>query len=357
MLTLYRRHSQDCPNCADPYIKKDGKPGCPMWVRGVKDGVPVKYSLKTRSWEAAAEKIKPKPVQGPARPTKAIAEAAEAYEKDVVKRLAPSTYRKHHYLMEAFQDYCRKRFLKTLDQLTTENLREFRHTWADKDRTARKKLERLRSFLKFAIDSGWMEKDPTRSIAIRKAAPAPTLPFSKEEMGKILDACCDSWTLAFVLTLRYTGLRISDVSLLKDSHFDGRRVFLHQTKTGEPVWVPVPPIVADALKRLTPRGGYFFLRGESTKLETVTDLWRRQLKAVFKTAGISGGHPHRFRDTAACEWLMAGVPIEEVATLLGHASIAVTQKSYAPWIRGRQERLEKIIAETFEAPKLQLVKK
>src|SRR5579885_1863825 len=119
MLTLYRRHCQDCPNRADPYLKKDGKPGCPMWVRGVKDGQPVKYSLKTRSWETAEAKIKDKPVRAAIHERKAILEAIAAYEEDAKKRLAPSTYRKHHYLMGSLRDYCRKRFLKTLDQFTT----------------------------------------------------------------------------------------------------------------------------------------------------------------------------------------------------------------------------------------------
>jgi len=64
-------------------------------------------------------------------------------------------------------------------------------------------------------------------------------------------------------------------------------------------------VVFPALK---PIGGYLFLRGESTRLDTCTDLWRRQLAHVFKHAGISNGHPHRFRDTFAVELLQSGVP-------------------------------------------------
>ena len=37
---------------------------------------------------------------------------------------------------------------------------------------------------------------------------------------------------------------------------------------------------------------------------------------------------------------MRGVPLERVSILLGHKSIKVTERHYAPWIRARQEQLE-----------------
>jgi integrase len=47
-----------------------------------------------------------------------------------------------------------------------------------------------------------------------------------------------------------------------------------------------------------------------------------------------------FRDTLAVELLLAGVPIEQVSILLGHKSIRVTERHYAPWVSARQEQLE-----------------
>ncbi|MGA7852659.1 MAG: hypothetical protein WCA15_04980 [Candidatus Acidiferrales bacterium] len=34
------------------------------------------------------------------------------------------------------------------------------------------------------------------------------------------------------------------------------------------------------------------------------------------------------------------MPIEEVAVLLGHSDIKITQRHYNPWVRARQEQLE-----------------
>ena len=47
---------------------------------------------------------------------------------------------------------------------------------------------------------------------------------------------------------------------------------------------------------------------------------------------IEGGHPHRFRDTFAASLLLKGVSIESVSKLLGHASIKVAERHYAPWV-------------------------
>jgi hypothetical protein len=46
------------------------------------------------------------------------------------------------------------------------------------------------------------------------------------------------------------------------------------------------------------------------------------------------------RDTFAFELLLAGVPIERVSILLGHQSVRITEKHYAPWVRSRQDQLE-----------------
>jgi len=41
------------------------------------------------------------------------------------------------------------------------------------------------------------------------------------------------------------------------------------------------------------------------------------------------------------------VPLERVAILLGHSSIKVTEKHYAPWVRERQEQAEADVKRTW----------
>ena len=73
-------------------------------------------------------------------------------------------------------------------------------------------------------------------------------------------------------------------------------------------------------------------------------VWRKRLADVFKKAKIKNGHSHRFRDTLAVSLLQAGVSLEDVSTLLGHQSLRITQKHYSPWVKTRQDALDKAVA-------------
>jgi Phage integrase family len=68
---------------------------------------------------------------------------------------------------------------------------------------------------------------------------------------------------------------------------------------------------------------------------------------LCKIAGVQGGHPHRFRDTLAVELLLDGMPIERVSVLLGHSSVKITERHYAPWVQARQTQLESDLARAW----------
>jgi len=130
---------------------------------------------------------------------------------------------------------------------------------------------------------------------------------------------------------------------------DGK-LFLHeQHKTKVPVCVPLPPTALDALLiqgRLSANRKYFFWTGAGAR-ESAVSNWKRTLYRIFELAEVTGGHTHRFRDTFAVDLLMHGVPLESVSVLLGHRSIRVTERSYAPWVKARLERLEELVRSTW----------
>lgn len=59
------------------------------------------------------------------------------------------------------------------------------------------------------------------------------------------------------------------------------------------------------------------------------------------------GPPHRFRHTSVRILLEKGVPIPDVAEVIGDTE-EVLRTHYAAWIPGRQQRLSKILQDTFE---------
>ena len=74
------------------------------------------------------------------------------------------------------------------------------------------------------------------------------------------------------------------------------------------------------------------------------------------TAGHQGGGrrgqalppAHMFRDTFTVKMLLAGVPIDRVSLLLGHASVKITEKSYSPFVKARQVQLQESVRNAWK---------
>jgi integrase len=220
-----------------------------------------------------------------------------------------------------------------------------------------KKFERLRSFFLFCENNGW-SGNPCKGLKPPKVQQNPTLPFTQEEIGKILGGCEIFGTLgryraanrnrvrAMVLLLRYSGLRIRDAVMLERRQIQNGRVFLRTAKTGTQVYLPLPDFVVAEMESLKQFPDRFFWNG-SGKIESAVGVWERTMKRLFEIAGIEGGHCHRFRDSFSVALLEKGVSIETVAVLLGHSDIRVTQKHYAPFVQTRQALLEEAVRRTW----------
>ena len=151
---------------------------------------------------------------------------------------------------------------------------------------------------------------------------------------------------AFLLVLRYTGLRIRDVVTLKRSAVKDGRIFVRTQKTGVQVLVPVPPAVIEALNEVPIISiEYLFWSGSGLPKSCVAD-WQRSLRKLFKLAGVEKAHAHRFRSTMAVELLKCGTPVDSVAAILGNTA-RIVEKHYSPWVQSRQLLLEEFVKKTW----------
>ena len=135
------------------------------------------------------------------------------------------------------------------------------------------------------------------------------------------------------MLLRYSGLRISDGVFIDKTRFSGSTVRLYTAKTGTHVSVPLPDKVVEAMKGIN----YSFIENPEAKAKHAVGSYQRSLRRM--ECGVSDLHAHRLRDTFAVELLVKGVPISDVSVLLGHSSVKITEKHYAPWVKARQDRL------------------
>ncbi len=327
---------------------------CPLWATGTLEGAPYRKSLKTRSFERA-EQLKREIENGnkPEPPRSiTINDALAAFIKDCESRnLTPKTLAKYRTLETRLADFSSKDEL--LRNWNHDRIAAFRATWKLSPLTVSKELGHLRTFFNFCIDREWITKNPAKTIKAPHLKVNPRLPFSEKEIQNILAQAKDDRELAFLLTLRHTGLRIGDASLLKVSHLSGSRVYLYTTKAGTPVSILLPDSLLGLLKKIPPRGGYFFIRGKSNHPHTASDLWRKRIKAICKKVGIVPDHPHRFRHSLAADLLSKGVSVENVAAILGN-SPAIVVKHYSQWISSRQDALDSALRSTWK-PALQII--
>ena len=375
MLTIFRRHRTGCPHKSRRYRRCQ----CAIWIEGsIGEEKVARRSLNLTSWEAAEDYVRESNRTGKLGGTTfshvPISEAVELYLCDVRARVRASTVRLHRVLLQdQLLTWSELQGFRYLKQLDVKAIIEFRAGWTCAPMTALKKFERLRSFFRFCEDAGWILKSPATPLKPPKVDTPPTLPFTDEEVARIIETGRNfkirgsygranaTRVLAFIYVLRYAGLRISDAAgLAKDRLSPDGKLFLHmQRKTRVPVFVPLPPFVVSVLREQAAQSvhpQYFFWTGVGT-IESACASWKRTLYRIFELADVQGGHAHRFRDTFAVDLLLHDVSLENVAELLGHTSTKVTEKSYAPWVAARQARLEEAVRRTWpeDTPTLKLV--
>ena len=327
---------------------------CPVWVQGTLRGKPLRKSLDVRSWEAGQRIVRDWEAGGNTEvPT--IDEAARRLVADMRSRgLSEDTNAKFEILKS---ELCARFSGISVSSITSDDLASYRETWKVRPSTARKKLERLRSFFKFCVDRDWMAKNPASALKYPKETPIEKKPYEKDELERI------DWAIplfpakgiygdgnrerikAFVLVLRWTGLRIRDAVQLKRSSVRDGRIFLRTHKNQKPIKLVLHPSVKVALQKVENPGDYFFWSGVGNVKSCIGD-WQRTLRRLGKIAGVHV-HAHRWRHTFATDLLSKGVPVSEVAAILGN-STRIVEKHYAQWIESRQTALEEAVKKAWK---------
>ncbi len=380
MLTLYRRHLKRCSKTDDRYWKRCS---CPMWVEGTVNGTYIRRSLQTASWERAqnlAHEIEsaddPKAAPEKKEEPVTIKQAVDEYLADArARNLAESTLSKLETIFrKQFLAWTKSEGYTLLRELDLRAVQSFRATWRDGGLAKKKKQERLTGFFWFCIRAGWITQSPTLNLKRITVQQMPTDYFPREEYNEIIDGTYrlddglergydvekrGQRIRALVQLLRWSGLRIRDAVTLERARLQSNDdLLLYQAKTGVPVYVPLPHEVAEDLRNVPegpkPNPRYFFWSGNGDPKSAVAD-WQRAFRRLFEVAGLESPDgtrkrcfPHMFRDTFAVEMLLAGVPIDQVSILLGHKSVKITEKHYAPFVKARQEQLAASVRQAWQ---------
>lgn len=301
-------------------------------------------------------------VVDPANAGKTLADAISTFMASLKDRnTSAAVQAKYRILLDGkLLPWARAHRYTMLSDMTLDRLAAFRQSWPYAPRTKALAQSRLRAFFEWCKRREYVARNPAEELERIRVDVAPTMPFSPSEMTAILNAARTLAKVgrygptsyarlpALVLVMRWTGLRISDAATLPWSAVVGNKVFVYTQKTGVPVYVPVPPIVTEALNALprTTDDTHIFWTGRG-KPRSAATIWDRMLRRAFREAKLPDAHSHRFRDTFAVGLLLTGVELADVSVLLGHKSIRVTQAHYSPWILARQQRLESAVVASW----------
>jgi site-specific recombinase XerD len=215
-----------------------------------------------------------------------------------------------------------------------------------KPRTLAVMLSDLRSFFRYLTMEGLVPGSLVGQIPRIRVRPDARVPdvWRAEDIAALLAAIDRGSPLgkrdyAIVLLAARLGMRVGDIRSLRleDLRWDDARIEVRQSKTGMPLVLPLTEEIGEALIAYLRHGRppttrrEVFLRhlapfepfGQDDNLYHVVATYRRRAGIAPPKEAQKG--LHSLRHTLATRLLQAGVPLETIAGVLGHASPDTTR--------------------------------
>jgi len=260
------------------------------------------------------------------------------------RNASPQTVQTYEEALREFESYISLRdsrlFLLAAD---ADLIRDWMECLMDKGNNAstiNKKLSALRSFYRYSLKRGLVDRDPAHVITgPRKSKPLPQ--FLREgEMDRLLDQLewdyndFDSIRARTIILMLYeAGLRRSELTGLNDSQVDVQAGQLKVTgKRNKQRVIPFGAELAEALslylgmrnERFPDRSEAFFLNDKGRRMtgDQVYAVVRKNLSLV---TSLKKRSPHVLRHSFATAMLNNGAGLESIKGLLGHESVSTTE--------------------------------
>ena len=201
-------------------------------------------------------------------------------------------------------------------------------------------LSAVRSFFRFALSRGLVEKDPSHAVkGPKKVKPLPQF-LREEEMDRLLDIP-QMWEEGYsglrartiILLFYETGIRLAELVGLNDTDVDFVNHQLKVTgKRNKQRIIPFGAELEQALREYMRQRDSQPLRLETGLLlnDKGLRMTRSQVSRVVKDSlgkatTMRKRSPHVLRHTFATAMLNNGAGLQEVQKLLGHESVATTE--------------------------------
>ena len=235
----------------------------------------------------------------------------------------------------------KKLSLKDIDNIVLRGFLAVLYDRGEKKSTVGRKLAAIRSFFQFCVRKRWMDDNPAKVVSTPKQDKSVPSFLSEEEMQEFLDLPQTAKPLdlrdkAMLELLYATGIRVSELVgiCLEDVKFASRLIRIKGKGKKERL-VPFGRTAEKSLRsylRVRP-----LLNKEQVEETTVFLNYRGQKlssrsvertvdKCIQRSAVRRKISPHSLRHSFASHLLSRGADLRIIQELLGHESLATTQK-------------------------------
>lgn len=220
--------------------------------------------------------------------------------------------------------------------------------------TANRYLALLSRIFSLAIQWGHLERNPVKGVKKYKEAGPRERNLSGSELTRFLSAVDEEGgkiTANALKLLLLTGLRSkSELFSLSWSEvdLDNGTVRLLHTKNGRVRTVSLNSVALELMKTIRAEAapGCTWVFPARTGSGHLVDI-RKPLKRAMVRADLKDLRPHDLRRSFGSLAVNAGVDIYQVMGLLGHSSVAVTQRVYAHLLQGTLRNASEVVAKTL----------
>ena len=269
----------------------------------------------------------------------------DRFLQDLRQRRGASHHTVDNYRMdlEHLGDWLEERGITTwqaLDRQVARRWTAWMHGEGYAPTSITRKLAALRSFFRFLVREGEMERSPLVLVSAPKARRSLPHVLTIEEIERLLTAPDDVSAFGIrdrcLLEVLYaTGLRVSELLGLRIDDIDWTtRTIRVRGKGSKDRVVLLGDLAMDALERYMRRARPQLERGPASDALFLSHLGRQLsvrgfhqiLQEHLRTAGITRKvTPHTLRHSFATHMLEGGADLRSVQELLGHSSLSTTQ--------------------------------
>lgn len=266
-------------------------------------------------------------------PAVTLAEIEKAFFAHIAARHAATNVPVEKQRFRILSELFGKIPLRDIDRGAVEDaLTRLRVENGIKPATCNRYASLLSIVFKFAIDRSYARDNPARGIRREREELRPVPFVSEQDVVRLIAAARDTETEAYLRVVSDTGLRRSEALALQWQDVDlGRQLLVvKKSKTREPREVPLTSACAAALREQAARAGVLPLHGRGPVWARLAgqraDTLSKRFKRIATQAKLPDLRLHDLRHGFACRLREAGVPIQVIASLCGHKSLATTMR-------------------------------